>query len=298
MNRNEKPTNQRPLAGKTALVAGATRGAGRGIARELGALGAHVYVTGRSTRKQSSDMGRSETIEDTAEMVEAFGGTASAVRTDHSDPEQVSRLTGLIAEERGGLDILVNDIWGGDELTRWDLKLWEHSLEDGLLIQQRAVHTHLITSHYMLPLMLDRPGGLVLEVTDGIDYRFRGNVYYSLAKVSGIHLAAAMAEELRPYHIAAAALTPGFLRSEAMLDHFGVTEKNWRDAAKIEPHFIASETPAYVGQAAAQLAADPEVMAFTGRALSSWELSDRYGFIDMDGSRPHWGRYAEANGLV
>ncbi|NGZ74130.1 SDR family oxidoreductase [Saccharibacillus alkalitolerans] len=289
--------NDRPLAGKVALVAGGTRGAGRGIAVELGALGAHVYVTGRTTRLEASDMKRSETIEDTAEMIEARGGTASAVRTDHSDSEQVRLLAEKIAAERGGLDILVNDIWGGDDLTKWGQTLWEHSLEDGLSIQRRSVHTHLITSRHMLPLMLDRPGGLVLEITDGTDYRFRGNVYYSLAKVSGIHLAAAMAEELRPYGIAAVALTPGFLRSEAMLDHFGVTEKNWRDAVKIEPHFIASETPAFVGQAAARLAADPDLMTFTGRALSSWELSDRYGFADADGNRPHWGRYAAENGL-
>ncbi len=289
--------NNKPLSGKTALVAGATRGAGRGIARELGALGAHVYVTGRTTRADQSDMRRSETIEETAEMVQAAGGTASAVRVDHSEPRQVERLAERIAAEAGGLDILVNDIWGGDGLTRWDQKLWEHSLEDGLLIQRRSVHTHLITSRYMLPLMLNRPGGVVMEITDGTDYRFRGNVYYSLAKVSGIHLAAAMAEELRPHGIAAVALTPGFLRSEAMLDHFGVSETNWREAAKQEPHFISSETPAYVGQAAARLAADPELMAFTGRALSSWELSDRYGFVDADGTRPHWGRYAAENGL-
>lgn len=291
------PATEKPLAGKIALVAGATRGAGRGIAVELGALGAHVYATGRTTRKQASDLNRRETLEETAELIEALGGTASAIRTDHSDVEQVRRLAEIIRTEHGGLDILVNDIWGGDDLTKWGQKLWEHSLEDGLLIQRRAVHTHLITSHALLPLMLDRPGGLVLEITDGVDYRFRGNVYYSLAKISGIHLAAAMAEELRPHRIAAIALTPGFLRSEAMLDHFGVTEQNWRDGAKIEPHFIASETPAYVGQAAARLAADPEVMTFTGQALSSWELSDRYGFVDADGNRPHWGRYAESQGL-
>ncbi|CAM3295245.1 SDR family oxidoreductase [Saccharibacillus brassicae] len=292
------PDIHKPLSGKTALVAGATRGAGRGIACQLGALGAHVYATGRTTRTSASDMDRSETIEDTAEQVEALGGSASAIRTDHTELRQVEALAERIAAERGGLDILVNDIWGGDALTRWDHKLWEHSLEDGLLIQRRAVHTHLITSRFMLPLMLDRPGGIVLEITDGTDYRFRGNVYYSLAKVSGIHLAAAMAEELRPYGIAAVSLTPGFLRSEAMLDHFGVTEADWRDAVKTEPHFIASETPAYVGQAAARLAADPERMAFTGQALSSWELSDRYGFADADGSRPHWGRYAAEHGLA
>ncbi|OWA36999.1 short-chain dehydrogenase [Saccharibacillus sp. O16] len=287
----------KPLAGKIALVAGATRGAGRGIAIELGALGAHVYVTGRTTRQQYSDLNRQETIEETAERIQARGGTASAIRTDHSDPQQVQQLAEIIKTQHGGLDILVNDIWGGDHLTKWGQKLWEHSLEDGLQIHQRAVHTHLITSYWMLPLMLERPGGLVLEITDGVDYRFRGNVYYSLSKISGIHLAAALAEELRPYQIAAIALTPGFLRSEAMLDLFGVTEANWQEGTKVEPHFIASETPAYVGQAAAQLAADPEVMLFTGQALSSWELSDRYGFVDADGTRPHWGRYAESQGL-
>ncbi|MDO3409493.1 SDR family oxidoreductase [Saccharibacillus sp. CPCC 101409] len=289
--------NDSPLAGKTALVAGATRGAGRGIARELGALGAHVYVTGRTTRHSGSDMDRPETIEDTAEQIEALGGTAVAVRTDHSDSGQVQDLAERVKAERGGLDILVNDIWGGDPLTRWGEKLWEHSLEDGLRIQRRSVDTHLITSHHLLPLMLDRPGGLVLEITDGCDYRFRGNVYYSLAKIAAIHLAAAMAEELKPHGVAAIALTPGFLRSEAMLDHFGVTEANWRDGAKIEPTFIASETPAFVGRAAAALAADPDVFTLSGRALSSWELSDRYGFTDADGARPHWGAYAAEHGL-
>jgi len=291
------PTKDRPLTEKIALVAGATRGAGRGIALELGASGAHVYVTGRTTRQQTSDMNRSETIEDTAEMIRRRGGTATAVQTDHSDPEQVKKLAHRIQTEQGGLDILVNDIWGSDHLTNWDEKLWEHSLEDGLLIQQRAVHTHLITSHYLLPLMLRRPGGLVLEITDGVDDRFRGNIYYSLAKISVIHLAKAMAEELSPYRIAAVALTPGFLRSESMLELFGVTEQNWQEGAKIDPHFIASETPAFIGKAAAGLAADSKVMNFTGQALSSWDLSDRYGFVDTDGRRPHWGRYAEEKGL-
>ncbi|THF74500.1 SDR family oxidoreductase [Cohnella fermenti] len=286
------------LAGQVAVVAGATRGAGRAIAESLGEAGAIVYCTGRSSREGLSDMGRSETIEETAERVTAKGGTGIAVRTDHTDEAQVKRLFERVADEQGGrLDVLVNDIWGGDPLSDWGKKFWEHDLPNGLLIQKRSVWTHMITSRYAAPLLIARGKGLIVEVTDGWDYRYRGNLYYSLAKVSAIHLAEAMAADLGGTGVSALAVTPGFLRSEAMLDHFGVTEGNWRDAAKIDPNFIMSETPYFVGRAIAELAADPAVAAKSGKALTSWDLSDEYGFSDVDGRRPHWGRYAKEQGF-
>lgn len=288
----------KPLQDQVAVVAGATRGAGRGIAAMLGAAGAAVYCTGRSTRSQQSDMQRRETIEDTADIVTAYGGVGIPVRVDHTKEEEVKALFDRVrSEQNGRLDILVNDVWGGDPLTEWGKPFWEHSLADGLLMQERAVHSHMITSYYGAPLMVARKQGLLIEITDGVDYRYRGNLYYSLAKVSAIHLAAAMAEELRPHGVTAVAVTPGFLRSEAMLDLFGVTKENWKDAVKQDPHFIMSETPMYVGRAIAALAADPNKMEKTGQSLSSWGLSDEYDFVDEDGNRPHWGNYAAELGL-
>ncbi|MGG0813434.1 SDR family oxidoreductase [Paenibacillus alvei] len=288
----------KPLQNQIAVVAGATRGAGRGIAAMLGEAGATVYCTGRSTRAVQSDMQRTETIEDTAEIVAAYGGIGIPVQVDHTKEDEVKALFEKVRNEQNGrLDILVNDVWGGDPLTDWGKSFWEHSLEDGLLIQERAVHSHMITSYYGAPLMVERKQGLIIEITDGVDYRYRGNLYYSLAKVSAIHLAAAMAEELRPHGVTAVAVTPGFLRSEAMLDLFGVTKENWKDAVKQDPHFIMSETPIYVGRAIAALAADPKKMEKTGQTLSSWGLSDWYDFVDEDGNRPHWGNYATKLGL-
>ncbi|MDT8978863.1 SDR family oxidoreductase [Paenibacillus sp. chi10] len=288
----------KPLQNQIAVVAGATRGAGRGIAAMLGEAGATVYCTGRSTRAAQSDMQRMETIEDTAEIVTAFGGIGIPVQVDHTKEDEVKALFEKVRNEQNGrLDILVNDVWGGDPLTEWGKSFWEHSLRDGLLMQERAVHSHMITSYYGAPLMVERKQGLIIEITDGVDYRYRGNLYYSLAKVSAIHLAAAMAEELRPHGVTAVAVTPGFLRSEAMLDLFGVTKDNWKDALKQEPHFIMSETPIYVGRAIAALAADPKKIEKTGQTLSSWGLSDQYDFVDEDGNRPHWGNYAAKLGL-
>lgn len=286
------------LEGKVAVVAGGTRGAGRGIAVALGEAGATVYVTGRSVRGNQSDLRRKETIEETAELVSAAGGKGIAVRVDHTRENEVRDLFERVKQEQDGqLDVLVNDVWGGEQLTEWGKAFWEHSLANGLLMQQRAVHSHLITSHYGAPLMVARKQGLIIEITDGTDYRYRGNLYYSLAKTSVIHLAKAMAEELRPHQITALSLTPGFLRSEEMLDHFGVTEENWRDAAKTDPHFLMSETPAYIGRAVAALASDPEISKKSGKAFSTWGLSDEYGFTDRDGSKPHWGQYAQEQGF-
>ncbi|OPG05648.1 SDR family oxidoreductase [Microbispora sp. GKU 823] len=283
------------LEGKVALVAGATRGAGRGIAVELGAAGATVYVTGRSTRERRSEMNRPETIEETAELVTAAGGRGIAVPVDHLDRAQVRALVERIDAEQGALDVLVNDIWGGELLFSWTDSLWEHSLDDGLRILRLAIDTHIITSHYALPLLIRRPGGLVVEVTDGTaEYNaanYRVSFFYDLAKTSVNRMAFAQAKELAPHGATAVSLTPGWLRSEIMLEHFGVTEANWRDALDKVPHFAISETPAFVGRAVAALAADPEVSRWNGQSLSSGQLAQVYGFTDVDGSRPDCWRY-------
>ncbi|KYF67024.1 SDR family oxidoreductase [Sorangium cellulosum] len=283
------------LHGKVALVAGATRGAGRGIAVELGAAGATVYVTGRTTRAQRSEMDRPETIEETAERVTRAGGRGIAVQVDHLEREQVQALVARIEREQGRLDVLVNDIWGGEHLFAWDKPLWEHSLDSGMRLLRLAIDTHIITSHYALPLLIRRPGGLVVEITDGTaEYNaghYRVSFFYDLAKTAVLRMAFAQAEELRAHGGAAVALTPGWLRSEIMLGHYGVTEERWRDALAKQPHFAISETPAYVGRAVAALAADPEAARWSGKSLSSGQLAKVYGFTDVDGSRPDAWRY-------
>ncbi|MGW1162228.1 SDR family oxidoreductase [Streptomyces sp. NPDC002519] len=285
----------RPLEGKVALVAGATRGAGRGIAVELGAAGATVYATGRSTRARRSAYDRPETIEDTAELVTAAGGHGIAVPTDHLVPAEVRALVERIADEQGRLDILVNDIWGAEKLFEWDSPVWQHDLDKGLHLLRLAIDTHAITSHYALPLMLSHPGGLVVEMTDGTaEYNrdtYRVSFFYDIAKAAVLRMAFALAHELGPRGATAVALTPGWLRSEIMLDGYGVTEENWRDALEREPHFGISESPSYVGRAVAALAADPGVTRWNGASLSSGQLAGVYGFTDRDGSRPDAWRY-------
>jgi NAD(P)-dependent dehydrogenase (short-subunit alcohol dehydrogenase family) len=285
----------KPLADKVALVAGATRGAGRGIAVELGAAGATVYVTGRTTRTQQSEYARPETIEETAELVTQAGGRGIAVAVDHLDPRQVEQLVARIGADHHKLHVLVNDIWGGERLFAFDKTVWEHSLDDGLRLLRLGVDTHLITSHYALPLLIQQPGGLVVEMTDGTAAynatHYRNSTFYDLAKSAILRLGWALAQELAPHGAAVVTLTPGWLRSEMMLDAFGVTETNWRDAIAREPHFVISETPHYVGRAVAALAADPDVTRWNGQSLSSGQLAQVYGFTDLDGSQPDCWRY-------
>jgi len=285
-----------PLEGRAALVAGATRGGGRGTAVALGEAGATVYCTGRSTRAGRSEYDRPETIEDTAELVDAAGGTGIAVAVDHLEQDQVEALVERIDADHGRLDVLVNDIWGGEKLVEWDTPVWEHDLDAGLRVLRLAVETHLVTSHYALRLLTRRPGGLVVEMTDGTrtynDANYRVNTYYDLAKAAALRLAFTQAEELEPHGCTAVALTPGWLRSEMMLEIFGVAEDNWNEPGKAPPHFAAiSESPRFVGRAVAALAADPDVARRNGGSFSSGELARDYGFTDVDGSAPDCWRY-------
>jgi NAD(P)-dependent dehydrogenase (short-subunit alcohol dehydrogenase family) len=283
------------LEGKVALVAGGTRGAGRGIATELGAAGATVYVTGRSTRGKRSEYDRPETIEETAALVDEAGGRGIPVRVDHLKPDEVRDLVGRIEVEQGRLDVLVNDVWGGERLIEWNVPVWEHSLEGGFRMLRLAIDTHITTSHFALPLLIKNEGGLVVEMTDGTaEYNaenYRNSLFYDLAKTSVIRLAWAQAQELAPHGCAAVALTPGWLRSEMMLDIYGVGESNWLEATASVPHFAISETPRYVGRAVAHLAADPSVARWNGKSLSSGGLAKEYGFTDLDGSQPDAWRY-------
>ena len=283
------------LEGKVALVAGATRGAGRGIAVELGAAGATVYVTGRTTRERQSEYKRPETIEETADLVTAAGGKGIAVPTDHLVSDEVRALVDRIRAERERLDILINDVWGGEKLFEWNKSVWEHDLENGLRLLRLGVDTHLITAHHALPLLIDRPGGLLVEVTDGTaEYNadhYRLSPFYDLAKVAVNRMAWAHARDLEKYGATSVSITPGWLRSEMMLDAFGVAEDNWRDATKNVPHFVISETPRFVGRAVAALADDPDRARWNGQSLSSGGLAKIYGFTDLDGSRPDAWRY-------
>ena len=284
----------KPLAGKVALVAGATRAAGRGIAVQLGAAGATVYLTGRTSGSERSEMNRPETIEETAALVDEAGGRGIAVQVDHLVPDQVRALVARIDEEHGALHVLVNNIWGATTIE-WDKSVWESNLDYGLHTLRLGVDTHAITSHFAIPLLIRQPGGLVVEVTDGTDEynaaNYRVSFFYDLAKAAVNRMAFALAHELRPYGGTAVALTPGWLRSEAMLEAYQVTEANWLDATRVQPHFAISETPAYVGRAVAALVADPDVARWNGQSLSSGQLAQVYGFTDLDGSQPDAWRY-------
>jgi NAD(P)-dependent dehydrogenase (short-subunit alcohol dehydrogenase family) len=283
------------LSGKVALVAGGTRGAGRGIAVELGAAGATVYVTGRTTRDHRSEYDRPETIEETAELVSAGGGRGIAVRVDHLVADEVRNLVGRIRAEQGRLDILVNDIWGAEKLMEWNKPVWEHDLPKGLRMLRLAIDTHLITAHYALPLMIEHPGGLLVEVTDGTaEYNathYRLSPFYDLSKVAVNRMGWAHAQDLAKHGATSVSLTPGWLRSELMLEALGFGEENWRDATAKFPHFAISESPRFVGRAVVALATDPHRARWNGQSLSSGGLAQVYGFTDIDGSRPDAWRY-------
>ncbi|ONI78069.1 short-chain dehydrogenase [Actinosynnema sp. ALI-1.44] len=297
--------DQHALSGRVAVVAGATRGAGRGIAAALGEAGATVICTGRSsaTRNIRSDYDRPETIEETAELVTELGGTGIAIPVDHLDPEQVKRLAERIRADHGHIDVLVNDIWGAERLKgappEWNTPIWDHDLDRGLRIVRLGLDTHLITSHHLLPLMIDRPGGLLVEVTDGTkahnETNYRISVFYDLVKVAVNRLAFSQGHELAQHKATAVAITPGWLRSEMMLDSFGVSEENWRDALKEDragdlptapSGFGSSESPRYVGRAVAALAADPERARWNQESVTSAQMAAEYGFTDIDGRTP------------
>ena len=274
------------LDGKVAVVAGATRGAGRGIACMLGEAGATVYCTGRSVRGSPSTPGRPETTDDTAEMVTAHGGTGIAVQVDYTNGEQVRALFDRVEREQGRLDVLVNNV-NGDDLAVWGKPFWEQPLDDGLRLVERGVHTHVVATHAALPLMIRSGGRLVVGITDqGVVSFFHG-----FEKQSVMKMAELLAPELRPHGIAAVALAPGYLRSEAVLEHLGVSAESWRDGIRVDPYFAGSETPFYVGRAVAALAADPRVLLKTGGTLTSWAVAEEYGFTDVDGAKPHWDRF-------
>jgi len=292
-----KRSASRPLSGAVAVVAGATRGAGRGIAIALGEQGATVICTGRSTRHKRSPMKRPETIEETAELVTAAGGKGIFRRVDHTDAKQVAALFRQVQRTHKRLDVLVNDVWGGDPMIEWGKPFWETDLDQGFALMRQAVHSHLITAQLAAPLMIRRKRGLIVEITDGDTLGFRGTVFYDLVKTSVIRLAWIMAEELRSRGVAVVAVTPGFLRSEMMLEHFGVTEANWRDAGKKDKHFLQSESPRFVGRAVAALAADRQIRRRTGQVLSSWDLARAYKLKDVDGRRPDWGAYCRGGGI-
>jgi NAD(P)-dependent dehydrogenase (short-subunit alcohol dehydrogenase family) len=283
----------KPLDGKIAVVAGATRGAGRGIARMLGEAGAIVYCSGRSTTGNLSAIGRKETIDETAAMVTAAGGYGIPIRTDHSDIDDVKNLFAQVEQQQGRLDLLVNDI-GGENLAEWK-PFWQANIKQGFDFLDTAVRTHILTSRYCLPLMIKQKFGLIIEITDGDHGGYRGNLFYDLVKNQLIRLAFALSSELKSKNINAVALTPGFLRSEVMLENFNVTEANWMDAADQVQGFCESETPCFVGRAVAALAADKDISTKSGRAFSSWDLAKEYNFDDIDGRRPDFMNYVESS---
>ena len=289
------------LAGRVALVAGATRGAGRAIAVELARAGAYVYATGRSSRISGrSEIDRPETIEDTGDAIEAAGGTGSALVVDHEDPDAVAALVERIGSEHDRLDVLVNDIFGGDRYADWEHPLWEHDLSGGLRMLRMGVDTHLITSHHALPLVLRTAQahgvtGLVIEMTDGtaeFNANFREGVgfYYDLVKANVERIVKGLTFELKEHPVTAVGVTPGWLRSEGMLEGFGVREDNWRDALEKVPGFAISESPTYVARGVAAMAAGGEPERWSGQIVTARQLADAYNLTDTDGSRPDcWG---------
>jgi NAD(P)-dependent dehydrogenase (short-subunit alcohol dehydrogenase family) len=293
--------NQDALRGRIVVVAGATRGAGRGIAAAFGEVGATVICTGRTTRQARSEYGRPETIDETAELVTQLGGRGIAVAVDHLESEQVAALAERIRTDHGHIDVLVNDIWGAERLkggpAQWNTPIWKLDLDKGMRILRLAIDTHLITSHHLLPLLIDKPGGLLVEVTDGTaqynSTHYRISVFYDLAKVAVNRLAFSQGHELAPLGATAVCVSPGWLRSEMMLDNYGVTEPNWRDALKPDragptapPPFASSESPRYVGRGTVALATDPDRARWNQQSVTAGELARVYGFTDIDGTQP------------
>ena len=281
-----------PLAGQIAVVAGATRGAGRGIARGLGEAGATVYCTGRSVRGHPSPYGRPETIDETAEMIAAAGGAAIPVRVDHTDESEVEALFAGIEREHGRLDVLVNSIAGEDPMMAMRGAFWTTDLTNAEAVLRQALVSHIITAKHAVRLMIRRRAGLVVEVTENDVLSAGSNPLSQSVKLALKGLALNMAAELKPHGVAAVAVTPGFLRSEAMLEHYGVTEATWREQGKRDKNFLESESPLFVGRAVAALAKDPRILERTGQLFSSWELGREFGFTDGDGRRPDWGAHA------
>jgi NAD(P)-dependent dehydrogenase (short-subunit alcohol dehydrogenase family) len=286
------------LTGRIAVVAGATRGAGRGIATALGERGATVYCTGRTTRTSRSPLGRPETIEETAERVTAAGGEGIAIQVDHADPAQVAALAERVRAEHGGADVVVDDIWGGEKLIEFGAKPWEIDLEKARRMLDGGIWTHVVNIRHLSGLLQGRERALWVEVTDGDAFGYRGMLVYDLAKMAAIRLAFGLGREFAAAsrggglrQATAIAITPGFLRSEEMLDGFGVTEANWRDAVAKVPDFVASETPLFVGRCVAAIAAEPDLAKRNGRVFSSWDVGREHDLTDADGSRPHWGDY-------
>jgi len=280
-----------PLDGRVALVAGATRGAGRGIARALGEAGASVYCTGRSTRGNPSAYQRPETIDETADLIARAGGRAIAVRVDHTIESEVEALVSRIDGEQGRLDVLVNCVAGEDPMMRQWGSFWKADLANGDAVFRQAILSHIITAKHVAPLMIRARRGLIVEVTEGDTLSAGGNPLTQTVKLALKGHALHMAAELHQHGVAAIAVVPGFLRSESMLERFGVTEATWRDGGKKDRNFLVSESPLYVGRAVAALAADPTVLARNGQLCSSWELARAYGFTDADGTRPDWGAH-------
>ena len=284
---------KKSLDGKIALVAGATRGAGRAMAVSLAEAGAVVYATGRSSRFRQSNS-RPETIEETAELIRGSGETGHAEVVDHNVEAEVKKLMEKINDEQGKLDICVNDIWGGEAFIDWDKPFWEQDIQKGISMFGNAVFTHLITSKHAVPLLRKGDNSILVEITDGVGYHYRGNVFYSLVKIATNHLSLGYSEEFKDKgidNLTSVSLTPGFLRSEEMLDRFGVNEGNWLEAIREHPDFAGSETPYYIGRGLVQLAADPNHHRFDGQTLSTWGLSKIYEFTDIDGTRPDWERF-------
>jgi NAD(P)-dependent dehydrogenase (short-subunit alcohol dehydrogenase family) len=283
---------KRPLTKQVAVVAGATRGAGRGIARALAEAGIIVYCTGRSTHGNLSPYGRPETIDETAEMISSAGGTAIPVRVDHTIESEVEALFARVEREHGRLDVLVNCVAGEDPLMKQWGWFWKADLTSADLALRQAFVSHIITAKHAALLMMRRRRGLIVEVTENDVLGGGGNPLSQATKLALKGFALNAASELKRHGVTAVAITPGFLRSESMLKAHGVTEANWRDAGKKDRNFLESESPLFVGRAVAALASDPSAIRHTGRLLSSWELSREYKFTDYDGRRPDWGKLA------